>query len=184
MKKLFSILAIACMAVSVFTSCGKKDDPVNPEKPDKTPAFAGVMFKAIFDEQTMEQCDISFDYYDENGQIKNEVVTEAVYEKKIKSEGLPATLGFRWNVAAKKDLDTTKYEHFKVSYEFVYNSAAYNAEGTSVTTPVGASFSNTVGMAMRKRNEVISILGGGHDVLNFLHIYDANANVTEDKWKE
>ena len=184
MKKLFSILAIACMAVSVFTSCGKKDDPVDPQKPDKTPAFAGIMFKATFDEQTMEQCDISFDYYDENGQIKNEVVTETVYQKKIKSEGLPATLGFRWNVAPKKDLDTTKYEHFKVTYQFEYNSAAYNAEGTSVTTPVGASFGNTVGMAMKKRDAVIEILEGGHKILNFLHIYDANANVTKDKWKE
>ena len=183
MKKLFSILAIACMAVSVFTSCGKKDDPVDPQKPDKTPAFAGIMFKATFDEQTMEQCDISFDYYDENGQIKNEVVTEMVYQKKIKSEGLPATLGFRWNVAPKKDLDTTKYEHFKVTYQFEYNSAAYNAEGTSVTTPVGASFGNSVEMAMKKRDAVIEILEGGHKILNFLHIYDANANVTEDKWK-
>ena len=183
MKKLFSILAIACMAVSVFTSCGKKDDPVDPQKPDKTPAFAGIMFKATFDEQTMEQCDISFDYYDENGQIKNEVVTETVYQKKIKSEGLPATLGFRWNVAPKKDLDTTKYEHFKVTYQFEYNSAAYNAEGTSVTTPVGASFGNSVEMAMKKRDAVIEILEGGHKILNFLHIYDANANVTEDKWK-
>ena len=183
MKKLFSILAIACMAVSVFTSCGKKDDLVDPQKPDKTPAFAGIMFKATFDEQTMEQCDISFDYYDENGQIKNEVVTETVYQKKIKSEGLPATLGFRWNVAPKKDLDTTKYEHFKVTYQFEYNSAAYNAEGTSVTTPVGASFGNSVEMAMKKRDAVIEILEGGHKILNFLHIYDANANVTEDKWK-
>lgn len=183
MKKLFSILAIACMAVSVFTSCGKKDDPVDPQKPDKTPAFAGIVFQATFDEQTMEQCDISFDYYDENGQIKNEVVTETVYQKKIKSEGLPATLGFRWNVAPKKDLDTTKYEHFKVTYQFEYNSAAYNAEGTSVTTPVGASFGNSVEMAMRKRDDVIEILEGGHKILNFLHIYDANANVTEDKWK-
>ena len=81
MKKIFSMALVACMAALAMTSCKDKNEPTptptpTPEQDTKAVA-ASIVFNAKFDPQTIEQCDISFDYYDENGAKKNEVVTTA-----------------------------------------------------------------------------------------------------------
>ncbi len=74
MKKIFSMALVACMAALVMTSCNKKDEPTPTPTPDPQPdtkaVAAAIVFNAKFDPQTIEQCDISFDYYDENGNKK------------------------------------------------------------------------------------------------------------------
>ena len=71
------MVAVSAMAMSFLTSCNDKNQPTPEPKPDTKAVAAGIVFKATFDPQTIEQCDISFDYYDENGAKKNEVVTTA-----------------------------------------------------------------------------------------------------------
>ena len=184
MKKIFSFILVACMAAMVMTSCNKKDEPSpTPDpKPDTKPVAAAIQFMATFDPQTIEQCDISFDYYDENGNKKNEVVTTTEWKKEVKSAALPATLGFHWNLAVKPGLDESKYEHFLVDFNFTYYSAAINAEGAFVTEKKGTSFSNHIGMAMSKREELVtSILN--NNPINFVHKYDAEGKFTREDWK-
>ena len=182
MKKIFSIALIACMAALAMTSCNGKNDPTPQPEPDKKAVAAAIVFNAKFDPQTIEQCDISFDYYDENGVKKNEVVTTTEWKKEVKSASLPATLGFHWNLAVKADLDTTKYEYFVVGYEFNYASVAVNAAGTAVTDKEGSAFSNRSEMAMRKRQYVVEAVMN-HNPINFVHKYDAEGKVTSEDWK-
>ena len=175
---------VACMAAWAMTSCKGQNEPT-PEpqpEPDTKAVAAAIVFNAKFDPMTIEQCDISFDYYDENGNKKNEVVTTTEWKKEIKSPSLPATLGFHWNLAVKANLDETKYEHFVVNYEFSYASVALNAAGAAVTEKEGASFGNEISMAIAKRDAVVeSILN--HNPVNFVHKYDAEGKLTREDWK-
>lgn len=181
MKKIFSMAIVACMAALVMTSCKDKNEPTptptpTPEQDTKAVA-ASIVFNAKFDPQTIEQCDISFDYYDENGAKKNEVVTTAEWKKEVKSASLPATLGFRWNLAAKADLDTTKYDQFVVDYHFAYSSVAVNAEGAAVSAPKEAEFGTHGSVAMHKRETLVEAIHNNNPV-NFVHKYDAEGKAT------
>ena len=182
MKKLFSIVACMALAMSCMTSCKDKNTPVNPPVPDTKPVAAGMKFTATFDTLTIQMCDISFDYYDEKGQKKNEAVNATVWKKVIKSEALPATFGFHWNLAVKANLDTTKFDHFIVDYNFSYESVALNAAGEAVTAPQGAAFSNSINMAMSKREATVQAILN-HNPVSFLHKYDAEGKVEVVDWQ-
>ena len=174
---------VACVAALAMTSCNKKDEPSDEQKtPDTKPVAAAIKFQAKFDPQTIEQCDISFDYYDENGNKKNEAVTATEWTKEVKSASLPATLGFRWNIAVKAGLDESKYDQFLVKYQFTYASCAVNAEGAAVTTKEQADFGNIMSMAIAKRDDLVSSIME-HNPLNFVHKYDAEGKVTTEDWK-
>ena len=182
MKKHFSFILVACMAALVMTSCNKKNEPTPPE-PDLKPVAAGIQFTATFAQQTLDQCDISFDYYDENGNKKNEVVNTPEWTKTVETNALPSTLGFHWNIAVKADLDTTKYDKFLLDYNFSYFSVAINAAGAAVSDKHGTlGFSNKIEMAMSKRQATVDILLE-HNPINFLHKYDAEGKFTEEEWK-
>ena len=183
MKKIFSMAFVACMAALVITSC-KKDEPTPTQEPEKdTKAVAAaIVFNAKFDPQTIEQCDISFDYYDENGNKKNEVVTTTEWTKKIQTAALPATLGFHWNLAVKANLDETKYEHFVVDAEFSYASASLNASGAAVKENKVGPFSSHISMAIAKRDAVVTSIMNNNPV-SFVHKYDAEGKLTSEDWK-
>ena len=180
MKKIFSIALVACMAALAMTSCNKKDEPT--PQPDNKAVSATITLNAIFDPVTIEQCDISFDYYDANGVKKNEVVTTTEFHKTVQTASLPATLGFHWNLAVKADLDTTKYEYFVVGYEFSYSGAALTAEGRPVTQYKCDPFSNRLEMAMRKRQAVVESVMN-HNPISYVDQYDAQGNYTSEDWK-
>ena len=185
MKKIFSFVLVACMAALAMTSCNDKNnptDPTDPTKPDTKPVAAAIQFEATFDPITIEQCDISFDYYDENGNKKNEVVTTTEWTKKIQTAALPATLGFHWNLAVKANLDETKYEHFVVDAEFSYASASLNASGAAVKENKVGPFSSHISMAIAKREAVVTSIMNNNPV-SFVHKYDAEGKLTSEDWK-
>ncbi len=109
-------------------------------------------------------------------------MTTADWQKEVKTASLPATLGFHWNLAIKANLDTTKYEHFKVDAEFSYTSASLNAEGAAVkenkALPVHAGGS----MAMRKREFFVESIMNNNPI-KFVHKYDAEGKFTSEDWK-
>lgn len=185
MKKFFSMALVACMAALVITSC-KKDEPTptpTPEPEQDTKAVAAaIVFNATFAPQTIEQCDISFDYYDEKGNKKNEVVTTTEWSKKIQTAALPATLGFHWNLAVKANLDETKYEHFVVDAEFSYASASLNASGAAVKENKVGPFGSHISMAIAKRDAVVTSIMNNNPV-SFVHKYDAEGKLTSEDWK-
>ncbi len=179
----YALVAVSAMAMCLFTSCNDKEEPVNPDpKPDTKAVAAAITFRVTFDPQTIEQCDISFDYYDENGAKKNEVVTTAEWKKEVKSASLPATLGFRWNLAAKANLDTTKYQQFVVDYNIAYSSCAVNAKGEAVTAKKEAEFGHHASVAMYKRETLVEAIHNNNPV-NFVHKYDAEGKVQSGDWE-
>lgn len=185
MKKIFSFVLVACMAALAMTSCNDKNkptDPTDPTKPDTKAVSAAIVFNAKFDPQTIEQCDISFDYYDENGNKKNEVVTTTEWKKTVQTASLPATLGFHWNLAVKPGLDESKYEHFVVDAEFSYASAALNAEGVAVSEHKAGPFGSHFSMAISKKDAVVESIMN-HNPISFVDKYDAEGKFTSEDWK-
>jgi len=184
MKKIFSMALVACMAAWAMTSCKGQNEPTpEPEPEQDTKAVAAaILFQANFDPLTIEMCDISFDYYDENGNKKNEVVTTPEWKKEVKSASLPATLGFHWNLAVKANLDESKYDKILVDYHFKYASVAVNAEGAAVTTKEQADFGSRMEMAIAKKDAVVESIMNNNPV-NFVHKYDAEGKVKVEDWK-
>jgi len=177
-----AMIAVCAFAMTTLIGCNGKNEPTPTPEPDTKPVAAAIQFEAVFDPLTIEQCDISFDYYDENGNKKNEVVTTTEWTKNIKSAALPATFGFHWNIAVKPGLDETKYEYFVVDFHYTYFSAAINAEGAAVTSKEGASFGNRMEMAMSKREATVNAILNNNPI-NFLHKYDAEGKFTREDWK-
>ena len=173
---------VACVAALAMTGCKDKNEPAEePKTQDTKPVAAAIQFQAKFDPLTIEMCDISFDYYDENGNKKNEVVTTAEWKKEVKSASLPATFGFHWNLAVKANLDESKYDKILVDFHFKYASFAINAEGAAVSTKEQPEFGNHTEMAIAKKDALVSSIME-HNPLSFVHKYDAAGKVTSEDW--
>lgn len=183
----FVMVAVSVLAMSLFTGCKEKNqptDPTDPTTPTKdTKAVAATMqIKATFGADMIEMCDISFDYYNEKGEKKNEVVTSTEWTKDIKTAGLPATLGLKWNLAAKADLDESKYEHFNLEYRIEFSSVAVNAAGEKVSTPISGQPNGMSGFAIAKREAAVASMMANNPV-KFVIKYDKDGKATEGEWE-
>ena len=177
-----AMIAVCAFAMTTLIGCNGKNEPTPTPEPDTKPVAAAIQFEAVFDPLTIEQCDISFDYYDENGNKKNEVVTTTEWKKTVQTASLPATLGFHWNLAVKPGLDESKYEHFVVDAEFSYASAALNAEGVAVSEHKAGPFGSHFSMAISKKDAVVESIMN-HNPISFVDKYDAEGKFTSEDWK-
>ena len=125
-----AMVAVCTVAMTTLVGCKENNKPDEPQpQEDTTPVAAVIDVNVTFAEQTLEIFAVSFDYYDENGEKKNEAVTQTAWVKKIQSAGLPAKLGFHMNLAVKEGVDLTQYQQFHVEYSFGYESVLVNAAG-------------------------------------------------------
>ena len=183
----FAMVAVSVLTMSVFTGCKEKNNPTDPDTPttptkDTKAVAATFKVHATFAAEMIEMCDISFDYYDENGAKKNEKVTSAEWNKDIKSAGLPATFGLKWNVAVKAGFDESKYEHFLIDYRIEYSSAAVNAAGEEVSTPIAGQPNGKNGWAMAKKDAAVQALMENNPV-KFVIKYDKDGKGTQGAWE-
>ena len=95
-------VAILCCAMlcTVFTSCGKEDNPNNDNPSDSELSMAEMSMKIGVSDDLFSLLDLTVEYYDESGKIKSEAMTTPIWNKTVKNN-LPCKLGARLKAVAK-----------------------------------------------------------------------------------
>lgn len=130
-----AIVAICTLAMTCLMSCEKKQQDQEPEpqtQTDNKPVAAFMDFNITFDSLTLEIFTVSFDYYDENGAKKNQVIENPEWALHVQSASLPAKLGFHMNLSKKEGVDLSQYQKFKVAYMFTETEQFVNAAGEPI----------------------------------------------------
>jgi len=74
MKKTIKTLAAVLCCALAFTAC-TKDEPGNPTpETDLTPVAALMDYSLTMGEDMLNLCDITIEYYDTDGKVKNEAL--------------------------------------------------------------------------------------------------------------
>ena len=177
-----AMVAVCTVAMTTLVGCIENNKPDEPQpQEDTTPVAAVIDVNVTFAEQTLEIFAVSFDYYDENGEKKNEAVTQTAWVKKIQSAGLPAKLGFHMNLAVKEGVDLTQYQQFHVEYNFGYESVLVNAAGVGIGKTHGTAGSSSQGMAISKIDAYLNSYA--NHPFEVLHSYAADGTWQYIDWE-
>ena len=117
MKKIMMMLAavLCCSAMMyLLSSCNK---PVNPPTSEKK-LEAEMTYKFRANSKIRSHFDVTVEYYDADGQVKSEQVTdEGSFEKKVRTK-LPCKLGMRVLLQVKEGQDVNTIRAFAGAYTY------------------------------------------------------------------
>lgn len=117
MKKIMMTLAavLCCSAMMyLLSSCNK---PVNPPTPEKK-LEAEMTYKFRVNAKIRSCFDVTIEYYDADGQVKSEQVTdEGSFEKKVRTK-LPCKLGMRVLLQVKEGQDVNTMRPLAGAYTY------------------------------------------------------------------
>ena len=177
-----AMVAVSTLAMTAFVSCKENNTPDNPQiQPDTKPAAALMEVNVTLDDQFLELVTASFDFYDENGQKKNETLTGKTWSKKVKSAGLPAKLGFRMNLAAKEGVDRSQYTTFRAKYSFIVDAKLLNAAGEKIGTGQYAEGAPSQTFNINKFDTYLEAYA--QSPLQTLYSYDADGKYKAIDWE-
>ena len=177
-KQLFRMMTVAVCAMlmsSLMTSCNSKN---NPE--DSTGKKAAAAFMQFSFATTDEMMQI-VEYYDENGSLKNDKLTEAAWSKRINSSSLPAKFGFRVKLEMKKNVSLPGDKKVLISYSHSYTSSAMDADHKAVgdlkrgSSDVESEIKSTQVEGWAKEHAAKPLIQVAFD-------YDANGNASNGQW--
>ena len=175
MKK-FLILVLA--ALFLLPACGKQDDPDTPEDVNTTPVAAVMAYSFSVSSDMLATFDLTVEYYDADGKVHTESMTQAAWSKNVKSP-LPATLGARLKVALKAGADVSSEETIKVDHGYSYKGSVVNERGEAMDAFQGGTNSSL----SITRNKISAWLDNHSDgLVKFLYTFDRNGNHSEGKW--
>lgn len=180
MKKiLVTVVAVLCCAMisTVFTSCGGDDDENNTGGNNKSVAVFMVAGLSVSDDM-MNYLDLTVDYYDANGQIQSEPMTEKKWEKTIKAN-FPATLGVRLKAQLKDGIDPTSIALFNAESWISYNFEYLNSKGDK-TSEFGNSHGGEVSINGSDINDWLKTKSNG--LKQVLYNFDADGKWSEGSW--
>ena len=180
-KIIMTLAAVLCCAMisTVFTSCGGDGDDENKNTggDNKTVAVSMKAGLSVSDDM-INYLDLTVDYYDANGQIQSEPMTEKKWERTIKAN-FPATLGVRLKAQLKDGIDPTSIALFNaeswISYRFEY----LDSKG-GITSEFGRSHGGEFSIEGSKITDWLNKDGG--KIKEILYNFDADGKWSEGSW--
>jgi hypothetical protein len=179
-KNLMMLAAVLCCAMTLpmLVSC-TKDDVKTPVE-DTKPAAAVMGYTLSVNDQMLSQLTLTVEYYDADGQVKSEQMTQNNWTKSVKTK-LPATFGVRLKAQVKPGTDPSGLEKFTVSCVFGYNGNAVTSSGNKVGETIMSSKTRGLDMAGSKVQEWTERNAGG--IVTSLFTIDADGKVTNGNWE-
>lgn len=185
MKKMLTLAAILCcaMTATVFTACGSDDD--NSSEPAKDPASTAVMNCTLYtNDAALESFDYYVKYYDANGKEVSEKITwsenldnlkRRTWTKNLVAK-LPAKVGVYMEVRAKDGVDL-EVAH-KMAYGYAVSFASLTASGQTIREFRPASRYDDMTI---KKGMVQEFLSNENPLFNQGYEFDAEGKVVTDK---
>ena len=127
--KMMTIAAVFCCAMSsmMFTACGSDDDDNKTLGDDGTPVAAGMQYSFYVSDDMLAILDMTVEYYDGDGKLTTEKLTQKEWKISVASQKIPVSLGACVKAKIKDGADVNTIN--KVS-EYGYNNAAYSTTAT------------------------------------------------------
>lgn len=187
-----TVAMCAMMMASVFSSCNanKPDDPKEDPKEDPktevdTVAVAAVMNIDLWAaEDMLKVIAFSVEYLDEDGKAQTAKYEGGEFHKEIKSKGLPASLGIKFAMSKKEDVDLTQFEEFLSDFTFSYSAEPVNAAGkyTGVNwSAQGGLTGEPVKNPIDKLDQYLTSLN--KRIAPTIFEYDEKGKLTEKAWE-
>ena len=129
--KMMTLAAVFCCAMSsmMFTACGSDDDDDNKVQVDDTKAVGAVMtYTFLVSDDMFDVLDMTVEYYDDNGELATEKLTQKEWTKTVKVAKLPVSLGACLKVQIKDGVDENSVGY--ASYTYRYTNKAYSVTAT------------------------------------------------------
>ena len=115
MKKFFHMSVLVLIAALTLASCGSGDDDKQKDEPTPTPTPTSktVTYEAnaTFSQDVLDICDVTMSYKDGDGKTVSEAVTSTTWTKKVSVKKLPTTVGVRFGIKMKSDVQLTKEKY-------------------------------------------------------------------------
>ena len=186
MKKIvLAAVALICMTMSttVLTSCGSDDSKGGSDQPEKKIVYAVANFGVQVTDDMFKYGDFTIEYYDANGQVQTEKLTDKVWSKNGTKAKLPAKFGMRLKGQMKPDADLSGVTSVKVGqgrlcrYGLEYSNGEVEILNPWAVEPEGTirTIAATDLAKWFERHEA--------GFVNVLYIFDANGKVTEGEWQ-
>lgn len=180
-KFLLATLTVMCAIAmtTVFTSCSKDDDD-NKTTDDNKPAAAVMDYSLTVGDDMFNYLDLTVEYYDADGKVQTEQVTQKTWTKNIKAK-LPATLGARLKMQVKSIVNPATLEKFTEDVKYTYSVAPVNASGEALSGGKAYSSHPTIDMPGDKVADWVEKHADG--LVKFLYVIDGNGQVSDGSWK-
>ena len=175
-KNLLTLAAVLCCAL--ISSCNK-DNGETPA-PDNKPTHAVMQYALSATTQMLDMLTLTVEYYDANGQVKSEQMTNTKWTKEIKAK-LPATLGVRLKAQLKPGADPSALEKFTAAYGYAYDGYAVNASNEQVGKEVFYSVDKDLDMQGSKLEDWIARHSDG--LVKYLFTFGTDGDATKISWE-
>ena len=185
MKKiLMTLTAVLCcsMTTTVFTACGSDDDDKDAPKPvvDNSPVAVVMNYEVGTTQATLNIMDIVIEYYDADGKIQNEALTQESWKKTVQHK-LPATVGLHMKAQLKAGFDPDGSEEVKISFERSFNG--YTLSATGDKTPISYNDTQATGVGTKSNKFSGWLTEESDNILPVLYIYDDKGQYSTGTWK-
>lgn len=170
------------MTTAVLTSCGSDDSKGEPDQPTKKPVYAIVNLGVEILDDMFKYGDFTIEYYDANGQVQTEKLTDKLWVKNGVKAKLPAKFGMRLKGQMKPDADLSDVTSVKVGQAYLckYGLQYDNGEVIEINPgeqPHGSQ--RTISADDLARWFTQHSTG----FVNILYVFDANGEVSIGKWE-
>lgn len=145
MKKMMMTLAAVLSCATLFTACDKNNGGLTPDVEDNTPVAVMMDYSLTVGDDMLSTMDLTIEYYDANGAVKTEQMTQKSWTKSIKAQ-LPATVGARLKARLKDGVDVSDRDKFTAAYGYNYNGFAVTAKDGVVGDIVNHGTSSSLDM--------------------------------------
>ena len=177
-KYLMAAVALICMTMTsaALLSCGDDDD----DKGNDGSQFSTAVFDftLITSDETLAVFDVIAEYYDANGKVLNEKLTQSTFKKTVKAN-LPAYLGARLLFNVKSGVDVASLEKVSATYGFEYSAWCENAKGGTG----GITMKNDQKHVSMSGDKVENWLSKNSSLVNFGFDFTADGKVVYTGWK-
>ena len=179
MKKiLMAAVALICMTMTsaALLSCGDDDDDKGNDGSEFSTAVFDFTF--IISDETLAVFDVTAEYYDANGKVQNEKLTQSTFKKTVKAK-LPAYLGARLLLNVKPGVDVSSIEKVSATYGFDYNAWCENAKGGKGVV----TMKNDQKHVSMSGDKVENWLSKNSSLVNFGFDFTADGKIVYTGWK-
>ena len=127
---MMAAVALICMTMTSVTllSCGDDDDDKGKGNDGSKFTTAVLDFTFITSDETLTALDVIAEYYDANGKLQSEKLTQSTFKKTVKAN-LPAYLGARMLFKVKSGIDAATLGKVNITYGYEYSVWCENAKG-------------------------------------------------------
>jgi len=174
-----TLAAVLCcaMTTAMFTACSSDKD--DDDKPINEPTYVAAVMDSRFtvSADMLNKFDLFVEYYDENGKVQKEQLTQTEWKKSVKAN-LPAKLGARLKAQLKSGIETEGVR-FDITYGHYYKCYAVSSKGF---TGLGATSEENMSGGVIGSEVYDWVKKIGDDMVSYLYSFDSEGTPTVASW--